>query len=138
MKRFSILLWVLVPLLLNCQDNNTQNKPDAGTQELRCQAGNACLQVSQADVRSCEVLLTNSEDVQSPQVGYGKEVIGTVQFRDKRLAVGFVLRADSALGGEAAVVKLPSGVKDLQITTANCYNKQGAKVAEPGLSLQKP
>ncbi|TNE50680.1 MAG: hypothetical protein EP343_07390 [Deltaproteobacteria bacterium] len=114
--------------------------PDQQTQITQCKAGTACIQVDGASIRSCEFLLTNDVAFAQPQVSFDADVLGRTKARDKRMAVAWIAQKDAAVPATryVAVIQLKDGVKSLKLTTTQCYDQKGAKVASPKVTLQIP
>lgn len=128
-------------------DGGTTTPPDTGTpppdkpiQITECKAGTACIQVDGASLRSCEFLLTNDSSVTQPQISFDADVMGRFKARGTRIALAWLAQKDAAIPATrfVAVVQLKDGVKALKLTSSNCYDQKGAKVASPKVTLNIP
>lgn len=126
----------------NNDNTNSNSNSNSNTNQnvVECKAGTVCVEVGNGDVRSCELLLTHSKDITGLELGFSQDVIGRSKFRGAKLAIAFVLKADSGLkaGNAASVIKLPSDLANLKITTTNCYDRKGAKIEKPAVTLRRP
>ncbi len=126
----------------NSNDNNTNTNGNSNNNQsvVECKAGTACVEVGNGDVRSCELLLVHSSAITGLELGFSQDVIGRSKFRGTQLAIAFVMRADSSLktGTSASVIKLPTDIANLKIDKVNCYDRKGAKIDKPAVTLRRP
>lgn len=113
---------------------------EEGSKLTECKAGTACIQVGSAEIRSCEFLLTHSQAMTDPQISFDTDIIGQSKYKDKRLALAWIVQKDSSFAKDryAVVIQLKEGAKDLKLETTNCYDRKGAKLGNPDVKLLIP
>jgi len=124
----------------------------AGTMGCPCRTGGACdtglecidaacqaaagtgLFVGSAAARACDVVLLAPDATAS----FGTSVSGVSARRGDRLALSFVAKGDAALDGPVASVTGGDGkaLSGLTPEKAQCYDRLGAAVAEPGVEVK--
>lgn len=128
-----------------CPNNTTPT--DGGTQSdqppqlTSCSAGSACLRVATPGVRSCDILLTHgTANFTAPQVTFDAAILGQFKFKDKRIALSWIMQADADPDPSKFVstLQITGATKDLTLTTAICYDRKGAKIDKPDVTLQTP
>jgi hypothetical protein len=128
----------------------------AGTLGCACGAGDTCgsglacqggtcvtdiapgtgLKVTDSSVRACGLVL----ELADATVTFGAAVVGRTKRQGSRLAISFTAKADEALpDGFATILDGAGQVADVSAVTPEtiqCFDRQGAAVAAPGLTLQ--
>lgn len=148
------LFWLGAPA---CDCNGTPDPPPpdcpAGTLDCPCNAG-ACnsglecredkcqtaavvagFAVSDANARSCELLLDNASDV---KMVFDATVTGRGIHEGNRLAVAFVSATDVAIAAGAVKAERAGGsLAGLTISTSRCFDRNGAPLAGATVTLQQ-
>jgi len=128
----------------------------AGTLNCPCDTGDVCdtgltcesgtcvtatvtgdgVKVSAADVRACTVVL----DLADVTVTFADAVIGRSKRMGTRLAFSFAAKADASLADVVATILgsdgQPADMSAVTPTKIECFDRLGAAVATPGLTLQ--
>lgn len=94
--------------------------------------------VTDPAVRACDLLLdTGSAAVGS--VRFSDSLIGRFKKEGPRLAVSFTVKADAPPSGKLAWFSEASGqpldASAFALSSAQCYDRLGAKIADPGLTF---
>jgi hypothetical protein len=113
---------------------------DKTTQPLRCEKGTACLTIAHPDVRSCDILLKHSANIQNPRVSFGSDLIGLFKARGTRLAIAFTQTKDNGLGSETSnvLVQIDGDLAPLEITQATCNDRKGTKINDATVKIERP
>ncbi|MBI5544107.1 MAG: hypothetical protein HY901_09480 [Deltaproteobacteria bacterium] len=125
------LLAGLVALLAGgagCSEDKSKNgEPDAGPSAV----------VINPAVRACDLLLDTGVAAVGSVV-FGEGVIGRYKRDGSRLAVSFTSRTDAAPASRPTLLDAsgqPLDPSTLTVNAVQCYDRLGAPVADPGLTL---
>lgn len=95
--------------------------------------------VTDPAVRACDLLLdTGGASVAS--VGFTDSLIGRYKKDGSRVAVSFTVKADAAPSGKLAwfsdVSGQPLDASKFTVSSAQCYDRLGSTIANPGLTFE--
>lgn len=87
-----------------------------------------------ADARACEVMFLDPEG-QLGAVVFGAALEGRSLRRGDRLAIAFAHRADAPIPPGAVALVAQADAAGVQIESGACFDKSGAAIADPGITL---
>ena len=121
-------LTIVVTLLVGggCGAGDDEEKKKKETREVEVSA-------LQPTMRSCELLVSNSETTTLDKVNFDASVSGFFRKRGDLTAIVFVAKEDKPIGEEAVKVDLSSGVVsglEIDKDKSACFNKAGLEIAD--------
>lgn len=137
MRRFWTPCFVLLTVLVlgsACTDPATTPPTN------QCSAGAACVQIDNAEIRSCQLLFVHSKSMNKPTVGFSDAIVGEFESQQNKLALSFVFQKDEGFDSskDAAVIRLTEGVADLKLEKTLCFNRKGAAIDSATVKVTKP
>lgn len=110
---------------------------------LTCGEGNKCLapmtvgvQVSDANARGCEVLLTESAGSTITEVTFSKGVQGVFVREAPRVAFSFVAPADARLPSDGLGVAVAGPSSGITVSKVTCVDSGGARIPNASITIQ--
>jgi len=122
-----VVFWTAVFFLHSC--SSCDEKKDIG----HAMGG---VFVSNPSARSCDVLFSQSGSNTSVSVEFSQTVQGQFQSRFPKLSMSFISTSDGPFSGEVVTIFSEDESSSVQIISADCYDKNGVVLENPGVSIK--
>lgn len=129
MEKMKLVLFLSLVVFVasGCKDDEGTTGGDGNGEEVVVVVG------EQSKIRSCEMLLKNTEAVQLDRVVFSDAVEGFAKKRGDYTAIAFVAKADAAIATDAVTVHMTAGeasALEVDAAKSKCFDGDGAEIAD--------